>query len=202
LSEEELCHLGRAMREAAAEGEHPTGLFAIRLMLLTGFRRMEVLGLTWARFSRNEHCVRFPDTKGEAQVRVLGEAAMDCFEAQPTPEALPFVFPADWGDGHFIGVVRVLNRICQKAKLNDATSHVLRHIFASIAGDLGFRNLLLRAYLDIPRGATQDYVHLDRALVVAADRVSMEVATMLDGGVSAKRLEEFTRKLPALAVAA
>jgi hypothetical protein len=27
------------MREVAAEGEHPTGLSAIRLMLLTGFRQ-------------------------------------------------------------------------------------------------------------------------------------------------------------------
>ena len=31
LSEVELRHLGRVMREAAAEGEHPTGLSAIRL---------------------------------------------------------------------------------------------------------------------------------------------------------------------------
>jgi integrase len=203
LSEEELRHLGRVMREAAAEGEHPTGLSAIRLMLLTGFRRMEALGLKRAWFSRNEHCVRFPDTKGGAQVRVLGEAAMDCFKAQPTPEASPFVFPADWGDGHFVGVVRVLKRICRKAELNDVTPHVLRHTFASIAGDLGFSELTIAVLLGhSARGVTQDYVHLDRALVVAADRVSMEVATMLDGGVSAERLEEFTRKLPALAVAA
>ena len=45
LSDDELRHLGQVMREAAAEGEHPTGLATIRLMLLTGFRRMEVLGL-------------------------------------------------------------------------------------------------------------------------------------------------------------
>lgn len=39
LREDELRHLGCLMREVAAEGEHPTGLSAIRLMLLTGFRQ-------------------------------------------------------------------------------------------------------------------------------------------------------------------
>jgi integrase len=69
------------MHKVAADGEHPTGLSAIRLMLLTGFRRMEVLGLKRPWLSRTEHCIRFPDTKSGAQVRALGEAAMDCIEA-------------------------------------------------------------------------------------------------------------------------
>src|SRR5260221_6013947 len=78
LSEVELRHVGRVMREAAGESEHPTGLSAIRLMLLSGFRRMEALGLKRPWFSRNDHCVRFPDTKSGAKVRILGEAAMAC----------------------------------------------------------------------------------------------------------------------------
>ncbi|MDP3161805.1 MAG: hypothetical protein Q8N31_17465 [Reyranella sp.] len=45
LNEDELRRLGPVMRQLAFEGEHPTGLAAIRLVLLTGFRRMEALGL-------------------------------------------------------------------------------------------------------------------------------------------------------------
>ena len=181
LSEDEIRHLGRVMREAAAEGEHPTGLAAIRLMLLTGFRRMEVLGLKRPWFSRSDHCIRFPDTKSGEQVRALGAAAMDCIEAQPRAASV-FVFPADWGDGHFIGVVRVLDRICRKAKLEGVTPHVLRHTFASVAGDLGFSELTIAGLLGhSAHGVTQRYVHLDTALVVAADRVSMEIANMLGG---------------------
>jgi integrase len=188
LSDDELRHLGQVMREVAAEGEHPTGLAAVRLMLLTGFRRMEVLGLERLWFSRKEHCIRFPDTKSGAQIRVLGEAAMDCIESLPAREETPFVFPADWGDGHFIGVVRVLGRVCLKAKLKDVTPHVLRHTFASVAGDLGFSELTIAGLLGhSARGVTQGYVHLDTALVVAADRVSWEIAQMLDGGVAVKR---------------
>ena len=54
LSDDELRHLGNIMRTLAAEGEHPTGLAAIRMMLLSGFRRMEVLRLkrNWGQPSR------------------------------------------------------------------------------------------------------------------------------------------------------
>ena len=186
LSDDELRHLGQVMRSLAADGEHPTGLAAIRLMLLSGFRRMEVLGLERIWISRRDHCVRFPDTKSGAQMRVLGEAAMTCVDAAPGREGSPFVFPADWGDSHFIGVVRVLDRVCVKAKLDDVTPHVLRHTFASVAGDLGFSELTIAGLLGhSARGVTQGYIHLDTALVVAADCVSAEIARLLDGTTTA-----------------
>jgi integrase len=189
LSDDELRHLGQVMREATAEGEHPTGLGAIRLMLLTGFRRMEVLGLEHLRFSRKEHCIRFPDPKSGAQIRVLGEAAMACIESLPGRHGSPFVFPADWGEGHFIGVVRILNRISLKAKRKDVTPHVLRHTFASVTGDLGFSELTIAGLLGhSARGVTQGYVHLDTALVVAADRVSAEIARLLDERPATERM--------------
>lgn len=203
LSDGELRHLGQVMRSLAAEGEHPTGLAAIRLMLLSGFRRMEVLGLERTWVSRPEHCVRFPDTKSGAQIRVLGEAAMLCIAAAPGRERSPFVFPADWGDGHFVGVVRVLDRVCAKAKIKDVTPHVLRHTFASVAGDLGFSELTIAGLLGhSARGVTQGYVHLDTALVVAADRVSAEVVKLLDGTATGKALDKSAQTVTAPAEAA
>jgi integrase len=97
LSDDELRHLGQVMQNLAAEGGHPTGLAAIRLMLLSGFRRMEVLALQRRWVSRRENCVRFPDTKSGPQIRVLGGAAFSCIEAVPGRQGSPFVFPADWG---------------------------------------------------------------------------------------------------------
>jgi integrase len=203
LSDDELQHLGQIMRSLAAEGEHPTGLAAIRLMLLSGFRRMEVLGLQRIWVSRRDRCVRFPDTKSGAQIRILGEAAMTCVEAAPGQEGSPFVFPADWGDGHFVGVVRVLDRVCAKAKLKDVTPHVLRHTFASIAGDLGFSELTIAGLLGhSARGVTQGYVHLDTALVVAADRVSAEIARLLDGTAAAKTSKKSDQRVTATVAAA
>jgi integrase len=172
-------------------------------MLLTRFRRLEVLRLKRLWLSRGEHCVRFPDTKSGAQIRVVGEAAMDHIESLPARSGSPFVFPADWGEGHFIGVVRVLDRVSRRAQLMDVTPHVLRHTFASVAGDLGFSELTIAGLLGhSARGVTQGYVHLDTALVVAADRVSAEIAQLLNGGVAGKRRQKITQKHLAMAVAA
>ena len=69
-----------------------------------------------------------------------------------------------------------------KAYLKKITPHVLRHTFASVAGDLGFSELTIAGLLGhSARGVTQGYVHLDTALIVAADRVSAEIAKLLDG---------------------
>jgi integrase len=161
---------------------------------------MEALGLERHWFSRKDHCIRFPDTKSGPQIRVLGEAAMDCIEAMPARDDAPFVFPADWGGGHFIGVVRVLDRVSAKAKLKDVTPHVLRHTFASVAGDLGFSELTIAGLLGhSARGVTQGYVHLDAALVVAADRVSLEIAQMLDGAAAAQHRKSKKRLSTAIA---
>lgn len=178
LSRDELAQLGRTMAVMDREGEHPTALAAIRAILLTGFRRMEVLSLhrEWVR--AKEHCISFPDTKTGGQVRI--KAAIDLLEAQPISEESPFLFPADWGPGHFIGVVRVLDRVCAKAKLQDVTPHVLRHTFASIAAELGFAEMTIAGLLGhAARGVTQRYVHLGSALVPAADRVAAEITQLV-----------------------
>lgn len=91
-----------------------------------------------------------------------------------------YVFPADWGDGHFIGLVRVLDRLCRSARIEGVTPHTLRHTFASVAGNLGFSELTIAVLLGhASRGVTQRYVHVDEAVRLAADRVSTEVAALL-----------------------
>jgi len=188
LSRAEIGKLGKAMRAAEAAGEHPTGLAAIRLLLLTGFRRLEGLGLRRDWLNGDESAVRFPDTKSGAQLRVIGRTALELLLAQPQTANSPFFFPADWGDGHFIGIARVLDRVCVLAGLAGVTPHTLRHTFASVAGDLGFSELTIAALLGhASRGVTQRYVHIDEALSMAADRIAKEIATILDGGAARSR---------------
>jgi integrase len=180
LNRAELTQLGTAMRAAKADGEHPTGLAAIRFLLLTGFRRMEGLGFKRNWLDADERAIRFAETKTGPQLRVIGQAAVDLLLAQPETNS-PFFFPADLGEGHFIGVVRVLERVCQRAELLDVTPHTLRHTFASVAGDLGFSELTIAALLGhAARGVTQRYVHIDEALRLAADKISTEIAGILD----------------------
>lgn len=205
LSRSEIERLGKTLRATAEEGEHPTGLAAIRFLLLTGFRRMEALGLQRTWLDEEECAIRFPDTKSGAQIRVIGQAAIDLLLDQPKTKS-PFFFPADWGEGHFIGVVRVLDRVCQKAGLADITPHTLRHTFASLAGDLGFSELTIAALLGhSARGVTQRYVHIDEALRMTADRVADEMADLLDGRATptrsrSSRRDRSERKLEATGV--
>lgn len=183
LSAGEIRHLGKVMTLMEREGEHPTGLAAIRVMLLTGFRRMEVLAMEKEWVQPDENLVRFPDTKSGPQMRVAGDAAMARLEEQAMRSRSGFVFPADWGDGHFVGAVRVLDRVCRRAGLQGVTPHVLRHSFASIAAAQGFSELTISGLLGhAPRGVTQRYVHLDTALIIAADQVASEISRLLDGG--------------------
>jgi hypothetical protein len=67
LSRVEIGKLGEALRKAEADGEHPKGIAAIRFLLLTGFRRMEGLGLQRAWLDDEEGSIHFPDTKSGAQ---------------------------------------------------------------------------------------------------------------------------------------
>lgn len=183
LSAGEIRHLGKVMTQMEREGEHPTGLATVRVMLLTGFRRMEVLAMRKEWVQPDDNLVRFPDTKSGPQMRVAGDAAMTVLEEQALRSHSPYIFPADWGDGHFIGVVRVLDRVCARAGLDEVTPHTLRHSFASMAAAQGFSELTISGLLGhAPRGVTQRYVHLDTALIIAADQVAAEIARLLAGG--------------------
>jgi integrase len=181
LSRAEIERLGKTLRSVAEEGEHPTGLAVIRFLLLTGFRRMEGLGLQRAWLDEEEESIRFPDTMSGGQTRVIGRAAIEMLLDQPKMKS-PYFLPADWGEVHFVGVVRVLDRVDEKARLADITPHALRHTFASLAGDLGFSELTIAALLGhSARGVTQRYIHIDEALRMTAHRVSGEMADLLDG---------------------
>jgi len=179
----EIGTLGEKMREAEAVGENATALAAIRLLLLTGLRRMEALALPRAWIDARTRCIRFEDTKSGAQLRPIGADAVRLLEAVPQREGMPWVFPADRGDGHFIGLPKVLERMCDKAKLQGVTVHVLRHTFAATAAEMGFSELTIAGLLghSVP-GVTARYAHMpDTALVAAADRVAARVAAALDG---------------------
>jgi integrase len=184
LSQAELRRLGVALREAEADLEHPKGLAVIRLLLLTGFRRIEALGLERGWLLEEENAVHFATTKTGAQRRVIGQAAVDLLLSQPDTGS-KFFFPADWGESHFVGVVRVLDRVCHRADIEKVTPHVLRHTFASVAGGLGYSELTIAALLGhASRGITQRYVHIDEPLRAAATAVAQQISLWLDGDAS------------------
>lgn len=203
LSLDELGALGRAMREAEAAGENAVALDAIRLLLITGLRRMEALALPRAWVDGRLGCIRFGDTKSGAQLRPIGATAVKLIEAQPvkvldaeTGKRSPWVFPAARGDGHLVGLPKVLARICGGAKIEGVTAHVLRHTFAAVAAELGYSELTIAGLLGhaVP-GVTARYAHVpDSALVSAANTVAAHIAAALAGEIQASNVVEMAKK--------
>lgn len=104
-----------------------------------------------------------------------------------------WLFPAERGAGHFVGLPKVLARLCKQAKLAGVTVHTLRHSFASVAGELGFSELVIAGLLGHSAGITGGYVHLDSALVAAADRTAGVIADALDAKPPAEVISLHTR---------
>jgi integrase len=188
LTVEEMAKLGQTLRETEADGGNATALAAIRLLLMTGLRRMECLTLPRAWVDDRASCIRFEDTKSGAQLRPIGKKAAQLIAAQPVRDGCSWVFPAAHGDGHLVGLPKVLGRVCARAGLNGVTVHVLRHSFAATAAEMGFSELTIAGLLghSVP-GITARYAHVpDSALVAAADRVATRIASALDGNTGAE----------------
>src|SRR5690606_7279865 len=125
--------------------------------------------------------VQFPDTKTDAQIRAIGPAAIKLVETQPVSNSSPYVFPSSITNGHFTAGKACLVRLCHSAEIENVTPHTLRHTFGSVAGDLGFSELTIRALLGhAARGVTQGYIHIDEALKLAVTRTCGEIAALLD----------------------
>lgn len=186
--------LGAALRDEAKENdpieskESKIGREAIRSLLLTGFRRMEGLPLTWEVLDATAHCVRFKDTKSGKQMRAIGRSAIEHFENIKPINAKPgdFVFPGSSKAGHLVGLPKMWGRVAKRAKLTGVTLHGLRHWFASAATELGYSDLIIGALLGhAKKGITGRYATApDPALVAAADRISLALAMALDGATA------------------
>jgi integrase len=187
LSVAEIRLLGKAIAYAERSGEDPTALGVVRLLLLTGFRREEAQAMHRAWVHPEGGYVAFPDTKGDAQLRAIGPAAIRVIEAQPITLGNPHVFPSATTDGPYTAVRSCLDRLCKLADISGVTPHTLRHTFGSVAGDLGFSELTIRAMLGhASQNVTQDYVHIDEALKLAVRMTSEEIEKLLAYG--AKKL--------------
>ena len=95
------------------------------------------------------------------------------------------VFPSAVTDGPFRSVADCLTKVCASARIDGVTPHTLRHTFGSMAGELGFSELTIRAMLGhASQNVTQDYIHIDQAVKLAVDQTSEAIAALLDKGAA------------------
>jgi integrase len=95
LSPAELARLGQVLAAATSLGvESPFALAAIRLLMLTGCRKNEILTLKRSQIDRYHRCLRLPDSKTGAKIVHLGAAAMRVIETIPEIAGNPYLLPA------------------------------------------------------------------------------------------------------------
>jgi integrase len=172
LAIDEYRMLGMALSMADQENVWKPAIAAAWLMILTGWRRGEVLGLRWSEVDLPRRTARLADTKTGASLRPLSELA--CMVIQSQPMVGDVVFASRSG-GQMIGHRKKWLRIAKLSGLPaDIAPHVLRHSFASLAADLGYNEPTIASLLGHKtHSITSRYMHsADVVLLAAADVVA------------------------------
>jgi integrase len=181
LSAGELERLGTVLDEV--EPTEPFVALAIRLLLLSGARRDEVLTLRWSEVNFERACLSLPDSKTGAKLIPLGPAPLAVLSSAPRLEGSLYVIPGRRIGGRLIGLQRPWVRIREQAGLGDLRLHDLRHTFASYGAAAGLGLPVLGAILGHRNQATTArYAHIaDDPRQAGAARISGEIAAALNG---------------------
>jgi len=135
LSAQELARLGGALARAEREAsEPPAAILAIRLLLLTGCRKSEILNLRWEDVDLERACLRLPDSKTGAKTVLLGAPALELLaEAERQAQ---WVCPGGRAGEPLKNLYKPWGRICKAASVAGVRPHDLRHSYVS-AGTAG-----------------------------------------------------------------
>lgn len=165
----EYTRLAQVFTESEASGKLPTvGAVAFRLLMMTGCRLGEVLGLQWrdVDLERGELILR--DSKTGGRRVPLGKEAVDLLRPSPaqskTNAPLAWVFPWPNRPADHLSSSWMWTRwtwIRKAADVPDLRIHDLRHGFASVGAEQGLSLLQIGALLGHKTPATTArYAHL------------------------------------------
>ena len=188
LSADELSRLGDAL--AAYDGS-PYYVAAIKLLIFTGARLGEVLGLQWewVDFERGE--ARLPDSKTGAKTLHLPPPALEVLADLPRIESNPFVVAGGKPGAALVNLEKPWRAIRKAAGLDDVRLHDLRHAFASIAAASGMGLPIIGKMLGHSQPqTTARYAHLasdpvKAAAAAVAGKIAAAMASGKDGAPGA-----------------
>lgn len=181
LSNDEIARLGEALRASEAEGVNPYAIAAIRLLVLTGCRKNEILSLRWDEVDIGSGFLRLSESKTGAKLVYLGAPARTLLSGVPMQIGNPHVICGDKIGGHFVGLQKVWVYVRMKAGLHDVRLHDLRHSFASVAASSGESLLVIGKVLGHSTvSATSRYAHLsDNPVRAATEGASGKIESFL-----------------------
>jgi len=187
LSEVEIARLGVALAKAEQAGS-PSAIAAIRLLILTGCRKSEVLGLEWRWIDFERSLIELPDSKTGAKPIYLNAPAAVLLAGLPHLVDNSFVLPGERPGAHLVNVEKTWRRVRQAAGLDDVRLHDLRHSYASVGASAGFSLPLIGALLGHAKmQTTERYAHLGNSPIrQAGEAIGARIAAALVGPTDQK----------------
>jgi integrase len=207
LTDTEVGILGEALVDMERDGSLPwVASAAIKLLLLTGARRGEILALRWEEVDADRGCLRLQDSKTGAKVIRLAAAALSLLAA--LPRSTRWVLPAAKGSGHYVGLPKHWDAVRARANaiafsraerrgrspkeipsFDGIRLHDLRHSFASFAVQSGGSLYLVGKVLGHKQSRTTErYAHTrDEPLLATAELAAQRIARALGGSKKGDR---------------
>ena len=189
LSETELGRLGEVLNTLErTKDEWPTAILALRLLILTGLRKSEVINLQWGDVDFERGLIFLRDSKTGARALPVSLSVLKQMENAERIEGNDYII---WGlkEGRpFVGLQKVWERVRAKVGIEDVRLHDLRHTAASLAAGQGVGLLTIGGLLGHKvASTTKRYSHLaDHPLRKAAEQVAQEALKAMNGKTTEK----------------
>ena len=176
----ELARLGEAL--ASYDGS-PIVVAAVKLLIFTGARLGEILGLRWEWLDLERGEARLPDSKSGAKTLHLPPPALAVLATLPRIEGNPYVIAGHRDGAPLVNLEKPWRKIRGFAGLDDVRLHDLRHAFASVAASSGMGLPIIGKILGHTQPATTArYAHLASDPVkAAAAAVAEKIASAMVG---------------------
>ena len=184
LTDEEFIRLGKVLDETGERGGvSRSAVAALRLLMLTGCRKSEILTLRWEHVALEAGELQLPDSKTGARVVPLSTSAVKVLAALPRSPGNPWVIPGRNPGTHLRALADAWEVIRARAELDGVRIHDLRHSFASRALALGESLPMIGKLLGHSQmETTSRYAHLTRDSVHrCAARIADSLATDILG---------------------
>ena len=182
LTEEEFRRLGRVLDEAErSKGVSVHAVAAIRLLLLTGCRKGEILNLRWDQVDLEAGELNLPETKTGPRTIVLSPEAASVLRRIPRLADNPHVIPGKIRGRPMRNLNDPWEIVCERAGLVDMRLHDCRHSYASRALALGESLPMIGRLLGHTQvETTARYAHLaEDSVAASAARVADSIAADL-----------------------
>ena len=176
----EFTRLGQVLDEVSGKGSRVSAgaVATIRLLMLTGCRRNEILTLRWEHVDLHAAEIHLADGKTGARTVHLSPSAVRVLKALPRKPGNPWVIPGNKPGRHMTDIDGAWEVIRTRAGLHDVRIHDIRHSFASRALALGEGLPIIGRLLGHRQvETTARYAHLARDSVgESAERISVSIA--------------------------